>query len=328
MSVPPTPPPIAARRRQNSLRDQLQQQILLHLQILISTLGQLADRPFSTFMTTLVIAIALTLPTGLNLMVQNGQALLQNWKSASQITLFLQPSVTEKQAETLAAQLRQRTDVATAEFLSREAALAEFTQYSDLGSAVEALGQNPLPHLILITPTLLTTQDHLQIKRLTEQLATLTEVEQAQLDMEWIERLVALMAVGERIVSVLTIFLSLTVLLVVGNTIRLTIHHRREEIQITQIIGATHAFIQRPFLYTGFWYGLLGGLIAVILVESLLHLIQGPLGELAALYQSSFTLQGLSFGSLIQLLTLSALLGLLGSGIAVNYHLKEVEKIK
>lgn len=328
MSAPSPPPPTTLRRRQSSIRDQLQQQLLLHLQILISTLGQLADRPVSTVMTTLVIALALTLPTGLNLVVQNGQALLQHWKSATQITLFLQPSVTEKQAETLAAQLRQRTDIATAEFLSREAALAEFTQHSELSTAIEALGQNPLPHLILITPTLFTAQDSPQLKRLTEQLAAMSEIEQALLDMEWVERLVALMAVGERIISILTLFLSLTVLLVVGNTIRLTIHHRRDEIQIIQMIGATHAFIQRPFLYTGFWYGLMGGLIAVVLVETIRQLIEGPISELAALYNSPFTLEGLSFGSLLQLLAMSALLGLLGSWLAVNYHLKEVEKIQ
>jgi cell division transport system permease protein len=163
------------------------------------------------------------------------------------------------------------------------------------------------------------------VSELLNELSTQKEVELAQIDMEWVARLHAMMAIGERTVWVLATLLSLAVLLVIGNTVRLAIQNRRDEIIITKLIGATDAFIQRPFLYTGFWYGAIGGFIAIVLIESSLLLIETPFKTLTALYNSQFLLAGMGFSSMLSLIIIGSVLGLFGSWIAVGQHLKDIE---
>jgi cell division transport system permease protein len=311
-------------RRGISIKGWLNNYLLRHIQTFFYTLGQLSARPFSTFMTAAVIGIALSMPAGLNILLQNGQEVLQGWNSATQISLFLTQKTSEKEALSLATTLRNMSEIATVEYISKEVALAEFSKHSGFGEALDALEHNPLPAVLLITPAINQEQPE-QIAALLERLDKRSEVDIAQLDMEWVERLFALMAIGERGVSILTGLLAIAVLLVVGNTIRLAIQNRRDEIIITKLIGATDSFIRRPFLYTGFWYGLLGGLIALILVELSLSLLAEPVREVASLYRSSFQLQGVDLRTLGALLGLGSFLGYFGSWIAVGRHLREIE---
>jgi cell division transport system permease protein len=150
-------------------------------------------------------------------------------------------------------------------------------------------------------------------------------VEMAQLDMQWVKRLYGLMDIGRRGVWVLASLLALAVLLVVGNTIRLAIQNRRDEIIITKLIGGTDTFIRRPFLYTGFWYGVLGGIIAFILVQASLGVLAGPVNNLAGLYSSTFRLDGMDLPTVGALLSSGMVLGLLGSWLAVGRHLRAIE---
>ncbi len=313
-----------ASRRALSRKSWLNNYLLRHIQTLFYTLGQISSRPFSTFMTAGVIGIALSMPTALNLLLTNGQTLLQGWNSATQISLFLTQQTGEKKAKSLASTLRKMAEIATVEYISKEHALAEFKRHSGFGEALDALEQNPLPSVLLVTPEISQGQPE-QIAALLERLNKHSEVDFAQLDMEWVERLFALMAIGERGVLILAGLLALAVLLVVGNTIRLAIQNRRDEIIIIKLIGATDSFIRRPFLYTGFWYGLLGGLIALILIELSLSLLAGPVDDVAALYHSSFQLQGVDLQTLITLLGVGVFLGYFGSWIAVGRHLREIE---
>ena len=313
-----------ATRRDLSIKAWVNNYLLRHIQTLFYTLGQISMRPFSSFMTAAVIGIALSLPAALNLLLMNGQEVLQGWNSATQISLFLTQKTGEKGARKLATTLRKMAEIATVEYISKESALAEFSKHSGFGEALDALEQNPLPAVLLITPEISQEQPE-QIAALVEKLAKRSEVDIAQLDMEWVERLFALMAIGERGVLILAGLLALAVLLIVGNTIRLAIQSRRDEIIIIKLIGATDSFIRRPFLYTGFWYGLLGGLIALILVEVSLSLLDDPVREVAALYHSSFQLQGIDFNTLAALLGVGSFLGYFGSWIAVGRHLSEIE---
>lgn len=313
-----------ATRRGFSIKGWINNYLLRHIQTFFYTLGQISTRPFSTFMTAAVIGIALSLPAALNLLLQNGQEVLQGWNSATQISLFLTQKTGEKSAKKLASTLRKMPEIATVEYISKESALAEFSKHSGFGEALDALEQNPLPAVLLITPEI-SQQQPAQISALVERLSKRREVDIAQLDMEWVERLFALMAIGERGVLILSALLALAVLLVIGNTIRLAIQNRRDEIIITKLIGATDSFIRRPFLYTGFWYGLLGGLIALILVQLSLVLLADPVHAVATLYHSSFQLQGIDAKTLIALLSVGSFLGYLGSWIAVGRHLREIE---
>lgn len=298
--------------------------LLRHVQTLVYALGQLSSRPLSTLMTAAVIGIALALPAGLHVLLGNARALTAGWDGATQISVFLRMDVSETRGRALADEFRTLGEVAEARYVSREAALDEFRRLSGFGEALEALEENPLPAVIVLRPALLQ-NDAAAIGQLLAQLRARPEVERAQLDMEWVKRLYAIMDMVRRGVWVLGGLLALAVLLVVGNTIRLHIQNRRDEIVLTKLIGGTDAFIRRPFLYAGLWYGLAGGGLAIVLVSASLALLAGPAQELAELYQSTFRLHGLTLADAGAVLCIGAALGLAGSWLAVGRHLRDIE---
>lgn len=313
-----------ARVRRQGPIGWLKNYFLRHAQTLVYSLGQLTFRPFSTLMTVAVIGIALALPAGLHVLLKNVQTVLSGWDGAAQVSLFLNKQTREPEAMALAEKLRARPEVTEVDYISAEQAMNEFRRLSGFGDALDALEDNPLPPVLVVHPVL-TKQDPASLAALVEDLRQESSVELAQLDMQWIRRLYGLMDIGRRGVWVLSSLLALAVLLVVGNTIRLAIHNRREEIVITKLIGGTDVFIRRPFLYTGFWYGLLGGIIAFILVQVSLGLLAAPVNSLAGLYNSTFRLGGMDLPTVGALLGGGLLLGLLGSWLAVGRHLRAVE---
>lgn len=298
--------------------------VLRHLQVFFYSLGQLSRQPFATMMTVAVIGIALALPTGLHVILKNARQLSGGWDGAAQISLFLKRSTTDKQAQHLADQIRRLPKINTVNYISRDAALAEFRRLSGFGDALQALRDNPLPAVLVVRPAWQNT-DPAAADRLLVQLRHFPAVDIAQLDMQWVKRLFVIMELVRRGVIVLAALLALAVLLVVGNTIRLAIQNRRSEIVVMKLIGGTDAFIRRPFLYTGFWYGLLGGAIAWLLVNLSLSVLSGPIEQLAGLYQHHFTVTGLDLSATLLLLLFSVLLGLAGSWLAVGRHLRDIE---
>ena len=295
-----------------------------HLQVLIYSLGQLWRSPFSMFMTAAVIGIALALPTGLHVLLKNAQHLSGGWDGAARLSLFLKTDTTDEQARQLKNRIQKMSEVSEVDYISREMALDEFKRKSGFGDALTALNENPLPAVLIITPHL-QHSDASQVEQLANRLRTFKQVELAQLDQEWIKRLYAIMDIVGRGVLVLGAMLALAVLLVVGNTIRLAIQNRRDEIVVIKLIGGTDAFIRRPFLYTGFWYGLFGGLLAIVLVYLALWAVSNPVERLAGMYQSSLTLQKMDSETITILLLTSIGLGLGGSWLAVGRHLRAIE---
>ena len=160
---------------------------------------------------------------------------------------------------------------------------------------------------------------------MTDSLSALPGVELAQLDVQWVKRLHAILQIIRRSVTALAALLSLAVLLVVGNTIRLDILNRRAEIEVTKLIGATDGFIRRPFLYGGIWYGLLGGILALALSGAALLLLREPVAQLSSLYASAFRLRMFDWRLAALVLGGGATLGWLGSWLAVGRHLKRIE---
>lgn len=309
-------------------RGRLAVYLLRHLQVFFYSLGQLWRTPLSTLMTAAVIGIALSLPAGLQVLLSNAQHLSQGWNGAAQISLFLKSGVNAGQARALARQLRRRTGITHVQYISKAEALAEFKRLSGFGAALTALDSNPLPAVLVIHPTLSspsgTTGIH-STRNLLARLRRLPQVDIAQLDMQWVKRLYAILDIVHRGVLLLAALLALAVILIVGNTIRLAIQSRREEIVVIKLIGGTDAFIRRPFLYTGFWYGLFGGIIAYVLIALALFALDEPVRQLAGLYGSGFQLHALGAGTSMTLLSGSILLGLLGSWIAVGRHLRAIE---
>lgn len=295
-----------------------------HLQVFFYSLGQLSRTPVSTLMTCMVIGIAMALPTGLYSLLKNAQQLSGGWESTAQISVFLNKNISSSQAKNLRTDIQRWPDVISVHYISREQALKEFQQLSGFGNALTALESNPLPSVLIVKPRITNSEEN-ATEKLLSRLTGLKQTDKAQLDMQWVRRLYAIMNIVERGVLILGALLGLAVLLVVGNTIRLAIQNRRKEIVVMKLIGGTDAFIRRPFLYTGFWYGFFGGLIAWILVSSTLLSLSSPIEKLTTLYQNQFELSSMSFLTTLTLVSLSILLGLAGSWFAVGRHLKEIE---
>ena len=312
------------QRAKPGLGTSIKTYFLRHAQVFFYSLGQLWRTPFGMLMTAAVIGIALALPTGLHILLKNAQVLSGGWDGVAKLSLFLKTGVSDSQAQQLRKRIRQLPEVAEVDYISRDQALAEFKRQSGFGDALAALDDNPLPAVLVITPKL-QNNDAQAIQALADQLKRDQAVEFTQLDRQWLQRLYAIMDIIGRGVVILGAALAMAVILVVGNTIRLAIQNRRQEIVVVKLIGGTDAFIRRPFLYTGFWYGLFGGMIALILVELALWIINGPVENLAGMYASHFSLHKLDAGTIFTLLALSILLGLGGSWLAVSRHLREIE---
>lgn len=295
-----------------------------HAQVLLSSLGRIWRAPFASLMTVSVIGIALALPAGFYVLLQNAQQVSGGWDGAARISLYLKSNVDSGTARMLADKLRAHRRVEKVRLIDKQDALEEFRTLSGFGEALEALDSNPLPHVILITPVIDPANPQ-RVETLLEELQREPQVDSAQLDLQWVKRLYTIMSLIQRGLLVIAAMLALAVVLVIGNTIRLDIQSRRSEIQVNKLIGATNAFIRRPFLYTGFWYGLLGGLLACLLVGAALGALRGPAQRLAGLYESPFQLLSLEFSQSLTLVLLAIGLGYIGSWLAVGRHLREIE---
>ena len=298
--------------------------LLRHAQMSLSSLGRLSRSPLSTLMTAAVIGIALALPSGLHLLVDNVRQLSDGWDGSASLSLFLSEAVSDEQAEAVRRQVDRRDDVAETRLIDRDQALAEFRRLSGFGEAIDLLDANPLPAVVVVRPDP-SIQGVAGIARMAAELEAYREIELAQVDLQWVQRLSAITETIERGVAILATLLAGAVLLIVGNTIRLDIQGRHSEIEIVKLVGGTAAFIRRPFLYEGLWYGLLGALIALTLVLAALYLLDGPVQRLAGLYESSFSLNVLDPLSLFGVILGGPALGLAGAWLAVGRHLAQIQ---
>jgi cell division transport system permease protein len=295
-----------------------------HAQVLVGSLGRIAQQPLAAFMTMAVIGVALALPLLLNVFLQNARAAGGNLTDAFDLSVYLDKKADTARAQALAKQLRLRGDVASVRVITADQALAEFRAGSGFGKALDALEDNPLPDTLVITPTLDagTPQGTESLKAA---IAAMPDVQVVQLDTEWVKRLNAILEVVRHGVLLTAVLLGVGVVLVVSNTIRLDILNRRAEIEVMKLVGASDGFTRRPFLYAGIWYGLGGGLLAVILVTLGTLFLSEPVAQLAILYGSGLRLEGLGFVSSCQVLVAAAALAWGGSWLAVRRHIRAIE---
>lgn len=295
-----------------------------HLHVALASLSRLSAQPIATLMTSAVIAIALALPVGLYILLDNTAQLSSDWGDSTQISLFLHTHVEEQAAEKLMQRLKKHKNIKKVELISKEKGLEQFKELSGFGDALKYLDSNPLPIVLVVQPEINNSQADITT-RLVKELGNKKLVELAQLDVQWVKRLYTLLDIANRIILGLSTMLAIAVLLIIGNTIRLDIQNRREEIEVSKLIGASDAFIRRPFLYSGMWYGAMGGTLAWIITQISLLLMESPVLKLALLYHSDFRLIGLGIQNTLLLIIVSCLLGLIGSWIAVSRHLKDIE---
>lgn len=301
---------------------QLKSYLANHRSVAIISFKRLLQTPVASLMTWAVIGIAIALPMGLYVFLINMEQLSQRWDRAVQISIFLRMDSTEEQDRNLVTELQQRADVREARYISREQALDEFQQLSGFGEAMDYLQSNPLPAVIVVYPK---SQEAESVSGFLELLRQMPQVDQVQMDLEWLQRLYSIMALGQRLIMVIGGLLGAAVLLVIGNTIRLAIEARRAEILVVKLVGGTDGFVRRPFLYAGIWYGLGGGLLATLLIHLVLYWMARPVGALIRLYQSEFLLNGMGIAAITLVLIGSAVLGWGGAWLAVSRHLDDIE---
>ena len=296
---------------------------LLHVSTCVGALGRLARQPFASLMTVLVIAVTLALPASMHLVIKNAQSIGNNWENALDFSVYLQSNVALNDANRLASLIEQRADVAHVTVISAQEALEEFKSASGFGSALDHLQNNPLPHTLIVRPSGANTEQSMIL--LHEELGNLPESDLVQIDTVWVQRFHAILDILRRAIAIGAGLLGVAIVVIIGNTIRLDIQNRREEIEVTKLIGASNAFVRRPFLYSGFWYGLGGGLLALGLVGYGLYALEQPVRRLAGLYNSTFSVLDLNLSESFIIIGIGVLLGLAGSWLAAARHMRRIE---
>ena len=317
-------PSRGAKKARSPLAQQASSYVGHHRKVAKDSARRLWQSPVASIMTWTVMGVALALPVALMLLLSSLQGVSAGWESSARVTAYLEQDVTLEQAESLKQSVASDSRVAEVELIDRDTALAEFRASSGLEDALDYLNENPLPHTLLVTPS-----DGSRTADGVQTLLSVVEgmdgVEQVQVDLGWLQRLNAMTELLGRGVWALAILLSVAVVLVIGNTVRLAIENRRDEILVAKLVGGTDAFVRRPFLYTGAWFGLGGGVVAWVLLQSSLWWLSGPIERLAGLYRSDFSLSGLTFDGVLALILVAMLLGWLGAWVAVKRHLDDIE---
>jgi cell division transport system permease protein len=293
-----------------------------HRDALVTTLARLARTPVATLLNLGVIGAALALPVGLYVTLDNLREFARALASDPQISVFLALDAGKAAVDKTRARLVQHPGVREARFVPRDQALKELKASTGLGDVVDSLPQNPLPDAFVVLPRERAPE---ALEKLRDEIAGWPGVTHVQLDTAWARRLEAGLKVARLSVGLLATLFAFALVAVTFNTIRLQILTRREEIEVSKLIGATDGFIRRPFLYFGALQGLVGGLAAWVIVWAGVQLLNGALAELAMLYDARFALRPLGVADSLSLLLFSAALGWLGAWLSVSQHLARIE---
>lgn len=293
-----------------------------HFLALVLALKRLLMAPLGSLLSITVIGIAFSLPAGIYVMIENLQSVAGQFSAAPQLSLFLQLNSTTEAVSEVKSRLEHHPNITTFQFISKENALREFGQSTGLADIAESFEQNPLPDAFVITASGLSAS---QLDELHAELQKWPEIEHVQLDSAWARRLEALLNLGRVGVLMLSALLSVALLVVTFNVIRLQILTMRDEIEVSKLIGATNGFIRRPFLYFGALQGAAGGTVAWLLISLGIHLIDEQLKSLMRLYDINWQLYHLSLEDSLSLFLFSALLGWMGAWLSVGRHLEQIE---
>ena len=316
-----TAPRSGARAQQTRFSSRLRAWGRHHRAMALDSLFRLVRYPLGNLLTMLAIAIALVLPAALWLTLDSAKLLDAELDESASLTVYLDMGIDAAQAARIEEAVSADGGVAQTRMISPEQGMADFQQSLGIDDTLAGLDDNPLPTSIVISPQ---DVEPAAMAELAERLEGGTGIDEVRVDLAWVERLRHLAALGRRVALALGVLFGFGVLLVVGNTIRLAVESRRREIEVVMLIGATHAFVRRPFLYSGAWYGAGGGLLALGLLALGNHWLSLPVAALAASYGASFTLPQLDVTGSTILLSCSILLGWLGAWLAVTRHLSSI----
>lgn len=321
--IKPKPSNLQNTKYHASIGDRFQNYLGLHAHALFSSLGRLLKTPFTSMITIIVLAITISLATGFYVLLINVEQFADKLESSHYISLFLKEDINDADGLKLAEQIKKSVAVKTVKLITQKTALEEFKHFSGFGESLNVLDKNPLPTVIQVLPTNIF-EDSIEVQQLLDALGRLDEVDLVQMDMRWVQRLQSIVDLAKRGVFLLSMILGLAVLFIMGNTIRLELENRRDEVLIAKLVGATYAFIQRPFLYTGFWFGCFAGISAWIIVSLILLGLQEPIEHLSLLYEGNFTVLFLSIPESLILLFVASILGVTGAWIVLHYQLRQM----
>ena len=293
-----------------------------HQQVAVDSLDRLFSSVGASTLTWAMIAIAIALPLFMFLMLQNLQQFGSNIDEATQISIYMELDASETELLRVQSTLNSYPTISSTNLISQSKALEEFQALSGFGDVLSGLNENPLPAVIVVTPN---TEILYQVRALVEELEILDKVDSIQYDFDWLQRIYAILNLAQRLILILGVILAFGVALVVGNTVRLAIENRRDEIVVVKLVGGTNSYVARPFLYTGLWYGVGGGLLAAVLVLGAQFFMKGPVSQLAGLYDGNFVLIRLGLSDIFNVLLLSGFLGWFGAWLSVLRHLKAIE---
>ncbi|WP_261857646.1 permease-like cell division protein FtsX [Photobacterium sanguinicancri] len=298
----------------------------IHKQQAVAALQDLFKRPLGNVLTLAVLALALTLPATFYLLAKNVALVGQAWESSTQLTLYIEEGIAEPTANRLAGELRGWSEIESVEYISPDEGLQQFRQNAGFDQALSLLDENPLPAVMVIRPTE-NWQSSAQATALAAKLRTESAIAEVRLDSDWLQRLAAIKQLAITLATIVSGLMLIAVFLIVGNTLRLQVLNQKDEIQVMKLVGATDQFILRPYLYTGVWYGLIGGISAWVLTAIVTILLDSAVATLAGLYESSYRLVGLSWDETLILLMIAAFLGLGAARLSAGRHLKEIEPV-
>lgn len=298
----------------------------LHKQQCKQALTDMMRRPLGNILTLAVLAFALTLPASFYLFAKNVTLVAQAWHTPTQLTLYLEPGIAPAIAENLRDELTDWPEIKTVDYISPQQGLDEFRQQAGFEQALSLLDDNPLPAVLIVRPGEQWQQSE-QATELAARIRTEPTVEEVRLDSDWLQRLAAIKQLMVTLATIISGLMLFAVFLIVGNTLRLQVLNQRDEIQVMKLVGATDSFILRPYLYTGVWYGLIGGMSAWLFTILISVLLEGAVSNLANLYDSPFRLTGLNWEEALILVMVAVFLGLLAARLSAGRHLKEIEPI-
>jgi len=297
-----------------------------HSYSFFSSLGVLVKHKVGTLMTVLVLGIAMFLPLGLYMTLTNLEGMNLRQDEWSAITVFFKSGTTQKEVNRVATELNDRLNPEAVVIISPTEGMADFRDASGFGESLDMLEENPLPWVMQVSPQRGPTEKvEAHVGELTGYLQSIDSIEVTQFDYKWLQRLGRMMELGQAAVSVLILLFGLAVVVVVANTIRLDVASHAEEIEILALVGAGNAFVRQPFLYTGLWYGLMGGLLAVLLLGLTMLYLGGPLGLLLETYGTVFSLRGLGVNNTFWVLLCGSFLGWLGAWVSVQRYLRRLK---
>jgi cell division transport system permease protein len=297
-----------------------------HSYSFFSSLGVLLQHKIGTLMTVLVLGIAMFLPLGLYTTLSNLEGLNLRQDEWSAVTVFFKSGTSESEVKQLAEELDKRFEPEVISLISPAEGMADFREASGFGESLDTLEENPLPWVMQVSPGPGSTEEiEADVSRLTSYLESVDSVELTQFDYKWLQRLGLMMELGQAVVLVMILLFGLAVVVVVANTIRLDVASHAEEIEILALVGAGNAFVRQPFLYTGLWYGLMGGVLALILLALTMFYLGRPLGLLLETYGTAFSMRGLGFSNMFRVLVIAAFFGWLGAWISVQRYLRKLK---